>query len=210
VYPVLYPGYLGSGGTLRLTSRPSRISNGRVRDDAANAGAGPQGRRTGLILKVNQVASPRKFLISAGLLLIVTGGAKLLSILGKGHILDLPDPVFGITFRALFLGAGLLEFVIGLECLRPGNAVWRAGLVAWLASSFVVYRLGLIWVGYHGACPCAGTLTGALHISPHAADTIMKIVLLYLLVGSYGCLLLSRWKAARGRGALGPATGAAA
>jgi hypothetical protein len=157
------------------------------------------------MLRANQVTLPRKFLISAGLLLITTGSAKLVSVLGSAHILDMLDPVFAIRFRALVLGVGLLEFVIGLECLRPGSAVWRAGLVAWLATSFVIYRLGLIWVGYHGACPCAGTLTGALHISPSAADTIMKIVLLYLLMGSYAWLVLF-WR--RGARAERPLSGA--
>jgi hypothetical protein len=193
MYPVLYPAFLACSATQLLTPRPSALSNRRVRDDATKAGGEPRGRAARLMLRINQVTPARKFLISAGLLLIVTGSAKLISVLGSAHILDMLDPVLEIRFLALFLGVGLLELLIGLECLRPGSAVWRAGLVAWLATSFVIYRLGLIWVGYHGACPCAGTLTGALHISPHAADTILKLVLGCLLVGSYTCLHFA-WK----------------
>jgi hypothetical protein len=38
-----------------------------------------------------------------------------------------------------------------------------------------------------------GSLTSALHLSEKAADNIMKVVLAYLLIGSYG-LLLWQWR----------------
>ena len=62
------------------------------------------------------------------------------------------------------------------------------GLVVWLATSFLVYRIGLVWVGYKKPCPCLGNLTDALHIPPQTADTAMKIILAYLLIGSYATL----------------------
>jgi hypothetical protein len=37
-------------------------------------------------------------------------------------------------------------------------------------------------------CPCLGNLTDALHITPQTADTAMKIILTYLLIGSYASL----------------------
>ena len=42
-------------------------------------------------------------------------------------------------------------------------------------------------------CDVLGNLTDALHISPQTADTAMKIILGYLLVGSYG-LLFWLWR----------------
>jgi hypothetical protein len=41
-----------------------------------------------------------------------------------------------------------------------------------------------------------GSLTSALHLSEKAADNIMKVVLAYLLIGSYG-LLLWQWRQGR-------------
>ncbi len=38
-----------------------------------------------------------------------------------------------------------------------------------------------------------GSLADALHISPETADSIMKIALSYLLIGSFG-FLLSEWR----------------
>ncbi len=66
------------------------------------------------------------------------------------------------------------------------------GLVAWMSTNFVVYRLGLWWMDWHRPCSCLGNLTDALHISPQLADNIMKWLLFFLLIGSYG-LLARRW-----------------
>ncbi|MGH7977270.1 MAG: hypothetical protein ACREC8_11490, partial [Limisphaerales bacterium] len=63
------------------------------------------------------------------------------------------------------------------------------GFIAWLATNFFIYRLGLIHIGYHKPCSCLGTLTDALHIPAQTADTAMKIILAYLLIGSYTALL---------------------
>jgi len=83
---------------------------------------------------------------------------------------------------------GGLECIIALVCFFSRWLELKAGLLAWLATSFLFYRLGLIWVGYHKPCSCLGNLTDALHIAPQTADTAMKIVLAYLLIGSYATL----------------------
>jgi len=62
-------------------------------------------------------------------------------------------------------------------------------IYAALATSFLVYRIGLVLVGYYRPCSCMGSLTEELHISPEIADMAMKIILAYLLIGSYGSLI---------------------
>jgi hypothetical protein len=69
-------------------------------------------------------------------------------------------------------------------------------VIAWLATNFFVYRCGLWWMGWHRPCSCMGNLTDALHIRPEVADNIMKVILAYLLIGSYG-LLFWQWRANR-------------
>jgi hypothetical protein len=62
---------------------------------------------------------------------------------------------------------------------------------------FLVYRLGLILVHYHKPCSCLGHLSDALHISPNAVNIAMKIVLEYLLLGSFAMLfwrLKAKWQ----------------
>jgi hypothetical protein len=133
------------------------------------------------------------FIYSAGLILLITATAKFISSFGHGTILDVNDPLFGIKFRSLFRLVGCVEAVVAIICYF-GKQKWLASaLVAWLATSFVAYRIYLIEVGYHKPCTCLGNLTDALHISPNAADMIMKIILSYLLVGSCTTLTLV-WK----------------
>ena len=128
------------------------------------------------------------FVLNAGGILAITGIAKLWSGFGNSKILEVIDPIIGITFRHLMLAVGMGEIVVALFCFFSKSHKLALGLVAWLATNFVVYRFGLVWVGYHKPCSCLGNLTDALHISPQTADMAMKIILGYLLLGSYASL----------------------
>lgn len=131
----------------------------------------------------------RTFIISAGVVLSITGIAKIWSGLGQARILVIPDPLTGIELGHLLSLAGMIEVAIALVCFFNKRQLLSVMLVAWLATIFVVYRFGLLWVGWQRPCSCLGNLTDALQISPQKADTAMKIILTYLLIGSYGTLL---------------------
>ena len=133
------------------------------------------------------------FILSAGVVLVITGIAKVLSAFGNSKFLAVVDPTFGVTFGKLMLAVGVAEIVIALVCFFSKRQTLALGLVAWLSTSFVIYRLGLLWMGWKKPCSCLGNLTDALHIPPQVADNIMKVVLAYLLIGSYG-LLFWQWK----------------
>jgi len=125
------------------------------------------------------------FVYSSGALLLATALAKIVSAFGTAQALQTADPIFAIQFRFLFLVVGAIELMAGLFCLMGKRLGLRLLLIAWLATSFVIYRLGLLWLGYHKPCGCLGTFTDALHISPQVADLALKIVLAYFLIGSY-------------------------
>jgi len=127
----------------------------------------------------------RFFFWSAGFLLLITAAGKLVSAAGHAHILENEDPLLSISFRRVFETVGLFEVVIALFCFFGKRPILKAVLVAWLATNFLVYRLGLLWIGYHKPCSCMGNLTDALHIPPEIAGIAMKIILFYLLLGSY-------------------------
>lgn len=135
----------------------------------------------------------RRFILSAGAILAITGIAKVWSGLGNSKFLAVVDPIIGIEFGQLMLAVGAAEIVIALVCLFSKRQTLALALVAWISTSFVVYRLGLWWMGWHRPCNCLGNLTDALHISPQVADNIMKGVLAYLLIGSYG-ILIWQWR----------------
>ena len=146
------------------------------------------------------------FIYSAGVILMITAGAKLVSSEGSAHILRSVDPLLQISFQHLFWLVGTLELAVALVCFLGRHPAWQAGLIAWLASTFLIYRLGLSWVGYQKPCSCLGNLTDALHLSPRIANTFMEIVLGYLLIGSYFSLLWI-WMEKRKSGAAAPMTG---
>ena len=125
---------------------------------------------------------------SVGALLLTASTAKIVSSFGNASILQTCDPVTGFHFLNLFRIVATIELIIALVCFFGKQSMLSVGLVAWLSSSFLAYRIFLKLAGYHRPCSCMGNLTDALHIPPQTADTAMKIILAYLLLGSYAAL----------------------
>jgi hypothetical protein len=132
------------------------------------------------------------FIIGAGVILALTGIAKIWTGLGNSKFLAVVDPIIGIKFGQLMLLVGVAEVVIALVCFFSRRQTLALGLVAWMSTNFVVYRLGLWWMDWKAPCGCLGNLTDALGIAPQTADNIMKVLLAYLLIGSYGLLIWQR------------------
>jgi len=147
----------------------------------------------------------KSFVVSAGFLLGLTAVAKLTSSLGSQGILQTPDPIFMLPFRHVFIVVGILELEIACTCLFCKKALLQTALIAWLSTGFLIYRMGLLLVGYYKPCHCLGNLTDILHIPPQTADTAMKVVLGYLLIGSYAALFWI-WKQGRKSTSLPQAT----
>jgi hypothetical protein len=144
-------------------------------------------------MNTTQLRLIRFFLYSAGALLLVTAAAKLVSAGGHAKVLFKQDPLLGLTFQQVFRIAGSVEVLVALVCLFGKRLVLRVGAVAWLVTSFLLYRAGLLWIGYEKPCTCLGNLSDALHISPETVDIAMKVVLAYLIFGSYLASILL-WK----------------
>jgi hypothetical protein len=145
----------------------------------------------------------RIFIYSAASLLMVAGLAKVVSGAGTSGVLRTPDPILSIQLQTLLLLVGFLEIGIALLCFLGNRIDIKAASLAWLATDLSVYRLGLLWSHVEKPCSCLGTLTDALHIRAESADVVMKVVLIYILVGSYATMFWV-WKggfAHRARGA---------
>jgi hypothetical protein len=138
----------------------------------------------------------RPFAVTAGMVFAAVGVAKAFSAIGAARALDVADPLIGIPFRQLLLFVGLLELLIAFFCLFTDRRRLSLLAVGWMSTNFLVYRLGLWFIGWHKPCGCMGSLSDMLHLSPRVADNIMKGVLGYLLVGSY-LLLFLQWHTAR-------------
>jgi hypothetical protein len=77
-----------------------------------------------------QSKSIRFFLQPAGVLLLITAFAKLVSGFGSARILESSDPLLSISFRHVFWIVGTLELAIALVCFFGKRVGLQAGLVA--------------------------------------------------------------------------------
>ena len=130
------------------------------------------------------------FIMSAAVILAITGVAKIWSSFGSVEVLAQPDPLTGMAFGRLMFVVGIAECAIAALCLLVKSNRVRLFIIAWLATNFLVYRIGLLAMGWHTPCKCLGGFTDAIHMSPHVADKVMRIVLGYLLIGSYAFSLI--------------------
>jgi hypothetical protein len=136
------------------------------------------------------------FTISAGAVLLFTGVAKIISVFGVARLLQADTPILHVTYGHLMLGVGGAELLIAGLCFLPKTR--KAGLasVAVLSTLFLVYRIGLWAIGWRGICGCMGDLTGEIGLTVETAEKIMKVLLAYLLCGSYASLA---WRWTQGR-----------
>lgn len=132
----------------------------------------------------------RWFVLSAGGIFLVTGLAKIVTSFGHARALSLQDPLLLYQFRHLLLAVGVTETVIAVSCFFVNKPRLALGLIAWMSTNFAVYRTALWFIGWHRPCHCMGNLTDMLHLSPERADLAMKLILTYLVVGSYVMLFL--------------------
>jgi len=133
-----------------------------------------------------------KFIWFTAFVLVLTAGAKFISVGGVGAILDYPDSIFKIKFRNLLLYTATLESMVAISILIRWSVFLRLSLIAWLSTSFMLYRIGIWWMNPPQPCGCLGTITDALGVAPKTADRFMLSVLVVLLTGSYS-LLAFEW-----------------
>lgn len=129
-------------------------------------------------------------LITTGSILTLSALAKLASALGTAKVLGMSDPLLGISYRYLLTGVAGLEILTACLCFLRKSSRLAIISVAWLCTSFLFYRVGLWWIGWKQPCKCMGTITDALHIDAQTADYIAVVLLGYMLIGSYGILLV--------------------
>jgi len=136
------------------------------------------------------------FPVSLVIILVLTAAAKLIGATGNAHLLDLPDPLFGFSSRTMMLLAAGVEVGLAVSILICGWSVPTVLASLWFSSILVIYRVALAVIAPSAPCPCLGTLTEQLHLSPTTASVFMSIVLGYILAGSFvGLARLHRAKA---------------
>lgn len=146
----------------------------------------------------------RFFTWSSALLLFITGIAKIVSATGSARLLQYSDSILHMPFREIFWAVGAVEVGVALIMFFSNSFLLKYLILSWLSTNFLIYHIGLAWSGgWQKTCPCLGNLTEALHISPHIADSALKIIVTYLLVGSYSTLFWI-WRQKRKAACSGP------
>jgi len=118
-------------------------------------------------------------------LLFLTGTIKLVSSFGTGRLLQKHDPLFQfLSNRTLFICVGLLEVALAVYLVLGRSTARRLGALAWLATSFIAYRVALVVSGAPEPCKCLGTLTDWMPVNQDSVTYWLKVFLAYMFVGS--------------------------
>jgi hypothetical protein len=129
------------------------------------------------------VKSSSLFFKFIGVLLLIVSVGKFYSAINPPMSLLEAEPVFRISLRTLFIIAASTEGVVGVLCLLRAPGIATSLLILWLSCLFLSYRFALYLLGYNGPCNCMGELTERLHISSSTGDMIMRVLLLFMLLG---------------------------
>jgi len=125
------------------------------------------------------------FLYSAGGILLAAALERVIVVAGSAQGFALPEPLLGIPLRSALLLVSGIELVVASTCLLGKQTRLQAGWLAWLATNYLVYRIGLYVMHIHPQATCVGSLTDPLHLSRGTVGAIIRVLPFYLLLGSY-------------------------
>jgi DNA-directed RNA polymerase subunit RPC12/RpoP len=140
----------------------------------------------------------KPFIGFAGGILLAAALFRFVIAAGNTQALALPEPMLGIPLLYAVLMVGGLELTAALICLFGKRVRLQAGLLAWLATNFVVFWIGLFWINCHPQATCIGSLTDPFHLSRGTTGFVTQLLPLGLLLGSYAAVF-QLWMAKKGR-----------
>jgi len=130
------------------------------------------------------------YIYLTAVILFVTALVKLSSTTGNAPILDWLDPLLPFSNRQVFIMGSALELGLSAFLFLGKERGAKTACIAWLASIYLIYRLGLWWAGAPNLCHCLGNLNARFPISPPALERIVWALLGWLVVGSLGFSVL--------------------
>jgi predicted RNA-binding Zn-ribbon protein involved in translation (DUF1610 family) len=132
----------------------------------------------------------RIFTVSAGALLLGAALVRFLILIGNVPQLHRAEPLLGLPLPLGILLVGCFELVVALVCLFGSRPGLQAGLLAWASLNYLVFRIGLVWMGIHPEWTCLGSLTDPLHLARGTTGFALGYIIPgALLVGSLAALL---------------------
>jgi hypothetical protein len=133
---------------------------------------------------------PIKFFIHfAGAILLAAALIRFVIATGSDTVLSMPEPMLGLPLRYAVLLVGGFELLVALICLLGGRPGLQLGWLAWAATNYLVYWIGLFIMHYHPQTSCIGSLTDPLRLAHGTMGTVAEFLPAYIALGSYSALL---------------------
>jgi hypothetical protein len=130
----------------------------------------------------------KPFIYTAGGILLAAALIRFLIVACHHPALALPEPLLGIPLRYAILAVGTLEIVVAGICLFGKNVRLQAAWLAWVATNFVVFEAGLVYMHVHPQASCLGSLTDPLQLSRGFTGDVVGLLPFYVLLGSYAAV----------------------
>jgi len=131
----------------------------------------------------------RIFILSAGGILLAAALNRFLIAAGDAQVLPLPDPMLGVPLRYAVIAVGALELAVAFICLFGKRAGLQIGWLAWLATNYVVFWIGLLAMHCHPQATCIGGLTDPLRLYHGTTGYILEFIPFALVLASYAALI---------------------
>ncbi|HXI72036.1 MAG TPA: hypothetical protein VNN22_16900 [Verrucomicrobiae bacterium] len=137
-----------------------------------------------------QLTLIRIFIYSSGALLLAAASAGFLTNWASAGFTTPNDPIFKISIRHLFWIVSGVELAVALVCLFGRQIPLQLMLILWLSMNLAIYRASLTFLGMRGGFGgYLANLSDVFGISPNTTDTMLTMMILYLLIGGSISLL---------------------
>jgi hypothetical protein len=127
----------------------------------------------------------KPFISSAGVILLVAALVRFVIAAGSAQSLALPEPMLGIPLRYAMLMVGAFELVVALICLFGKQIGLQIGWLAWLATNYIVFWIGLLTMHIHPQATYIGSLTDPLRLFHGTTGYVLQFIPFCLVLGSY-------------------------
>ena len=116
-----------------------------------------------------------------GIIVIFTGIVKLFSVFSNAKILEILDPVTGLSYSMLMLLVGIVEAFAGIFVIKYRRMLCASLLLLWLALNILLYKLIFWYQGFSDPCPCLGNVIDYIGIDPDFSENIAFVILMSMI-----------------------------
>ena len=127
-------------------------------------------------------------------MLFFSGGGNFLWAFEKSQMLDVADPLLGMSLRYSVLVLGIAALVLGWLCVFTERKLSVFWVLCWVAVNLIVYRCGLWTMGWHHPFNEIRQVGQFIGLTPWMADGVHLAISLFPVVGWGTMIWLERRK----------------